>query len=849
MRIRHGIPFLVLLSLGVFLPRPGHVAEPPEDLSPPTLQYEFTAGLLRKGLFEDAIAEATRFLEAYPEDRRTREIRFFRAEAHYARGAFHEAGQDYYLVLKQDGDPARSSLARVRYGACLFELNRFEDASRVLAPLIREGEAPPERMQPAMYYYGRSLLETGHAGEGIAILLQLRDPVLQPLALYAAGDAHTAGGEPEAAAGLFRRVASEWPDHPLADQARLREGEALRAAGSLEAAAQAYRRILDASATENATRRHALLGLAWVRLEQNDFAQVLTLSAQLLDAADASLHPVAHHLSGLSHFQQGAHEKALRAFDQVTEGDLVAASRLKSAWAWYLLKDMEKASEALHGFRTLHPEDGTGESAYLTGRIACAREAWDAAVSAFDQARRAPSPFQERAMYEYALALEQAGRIDAAIVAYQEAMERHPGHEQTEAMLVGAGRLLMRQGRYESALGMYLRLGARDGTDDTLRQHALNQQALCYYWLGQFENMRETYERLLKQFPHGDAAPEALYWLGWHHGRTGDHAKAIEAYRRLLLDFSGHPMVSKTRYALASAHFRHAQPEEAVRILLQLAREGDADLIADKELLWLGQRLVADGDWENADQVYARLLGRKPGGMLQAVTLHHQAEVKRKTAAHDEALTLYRQLLGFLQTFRPVDRTEEGFVRSLANEGRHGAAVCLRMRGDHDEARAMLDSIEVRAGDPFVALVHFERGLLEKAAGRPRIAAEHLMRVGLLMDDEALAGEALLRAGEACLEAGDRKKARVCFEELAGIPEDSYGQRYPESPFRRKGIQALAALNTGGQPATSQPTEVSGASNASGSSSTTDSSSASGVSNTPGASGVPGTRDGGEEAP
>lgn len=794
MRTNRWMPIL-LCALCFALPERARGAE--DDLSAATLQYEFVAGLLRKGLFDDAVAEATRFLEAYPEDRRTQEIRFFRAEAHYALGSFQDAGQDYYRVLRVEADPNRTTLARVRYGACLFELGRFEDAARVLLPVVRAEDTPPDRMQPALYYYGRSLLHTGHAAEGIRILEQVRDPVLQPLALYAAGDAQTAQGDAQAAAALFRRVASEWPKHPLASQARLREGEALRAGGSLDEAAQTYRRILDASRTDDGTRRHALLGLAWVRLEQNDFAQVLSLAVQLRGSGDPDLYPVADHLRGLAHFQQEAYTEALEAFAQVTEGELVPASRLKSAWAWYLLEETEKAVESLRAFEALHPEGGTGESAYLAGRIACAREAWDGAVAAFDKARRAEGAFQSRARYEHALALERAGRIDEAILAYQEAMKEEPDHPQTEAMLVGAGRLLMRQKRYEPALGMYLRLAGREGTDKALHQHALNQQAICYYWLGQFENMRATYEQLLKRFPGGEAAPEALYWLGWQHNRTGNHADAIESYRRLLKDFPDHALVPMTRYALAAAQFRHAQPEDAAVILLQLADGDGADLIADKELLWLGQHLVAGEAWDDAARVYARLLERNPGGMLQAVTLHHQAEVKRQIKAYDEALVLYRRLLGFLGNFQPVDRTEAGFVRSLQNEGRHGAAVCLRMGGAYDEARAMLDAIEVRAGDPFVALVHFERGLLEKAAGRPRIAAEHLMRVGLLMDDAALAGEALLRAGEACLQAGDTKKARVCFEELAGIAEESFGQRYPESPFRKKGVQALAALDGG----------------------------------------------------
>ena len=47
-----------------------------------------------------------------------------------------------------------------------------------------------------------------------------------------------------------------------------------------------------------------------------------------------------------------------------------------------------------------------------------------------------------------------------------------------------------------------------------------------------------------------------------------------------------------------------------------------------------------------------------------------------------------------------------------------------------------------------------DRELLELAAKNYAKAAESLMRVGLLVDDEELAGQALLKAGEACEKAG-----------------------------------------------------------------------------------------------
>ena len=40
----------------------------------------------------------------------------------------------------------------------------------------------------------------------------------------------------------------------------------------------------------------------------------------------------------------------------------------------------------------------------------------------------------------------------------------------------------------------------------------------------------------------------------------------------------------------------------------------------------------------------------------------------------------------------------------------------------------------------------------------------------------------------------DRRKAEICFAELAGEPEESFGRRYPKNPLVAKGRAALEAL-------------------------------------------------------
>ena len=66
--------------------------------------------------------------------------------------------------------------------------------------------------------------------------------------------------------------------------------------------------------------------------------------------------------------------------------------------------------------------------------------------------------------------------------------------------------------------------------------------------------------------------------------------------------------------------------------------------------------------------------------------------------------------------------------------------------------------------------------------------------MGLLVADPEMAGEALWLAAEACERGHDPKRARVCYDELAGTAPGSFGALNPDSPWRKKAQEKLEKL-------------------------------------------------------
>lgn len=755
------------------------------QFSEANLQFDFALGLLRRGLNKEAAVEFGKYLSVYPASTRSVEARLHRAEAFFSLGDYASAARDYYAHLSTR--PADSAGPRLRYGICLYELGKPTEALQTFAPLAPAGVSDDTALS-AIYYSGLCKQKLGDPAGAREAFLRVKSGSLHPLALYALAEMLLKNKEYESSADYFGQVAAQYPDHQLADKARLARANALRLAGKLTESSGDFQNLL--TSADPQLRIRALYGYAWAALGENKPDEAEAAAKKILtDPAGADFAPGAHYLIGTIEFNRKKFIAAAQEFKLADAGDFAQKASLARAWALYEAKDLPGALAETKRGRTAFADYAVGEYAYLAGRCQLEQKNYAAAATEFLAAREQTGPRQERAAFELALALEKSVRHAQAAEAFDYFRTHFSASPLLPEALDGLGRNLMSAGRHEAAVPVFAALLERPGLTPAWRERALGNQAICYYYLKQYDNMAAAYELLLRDFPASPAAGDALFWLAWHQAAQKKYTEAAARYGELLQRYPAHALAAKARYYQGSAYLHGGDEKKAAGVFYEIALAGKPEMDS-RELLWLGQRLAAQKSTEKAARVFDILLKREKPGLVKAVALRGQAEILRAQSGWSAARERYEALLMMLKEIGG----QPGMIAALRNEALYGQAVCLREEKRLAEAEAALAQINAGADDPFMARLYFERGLLAFAKGEHAKAAENLLRVGLLVDDEELAGQALQKAGEACEKAGDLAKAQICYDELSGKLPGSFGKLYPKSRYTQAGQEGLKRI-------------------------------------------------------
>ncbi len=756
----------------------------PGPFAESSLQFDFAKGLLGRGLYPEAIDTYDKFLKTFPRDPRVPLAILWRGEAYFGLHEYAQAAKDFYAFLTRYPKHEKNITARVRYGCCLFELKQYERAIAALEPLAGRRVKNNGVRQNVYYYLGLSRYALKQYAGALTALEKIERGPLAADALFARAEVLASQNKHIDAADAFAAFVRKFPGHKRTAKVLLRQGEELRIAGKLKESATCFSSLEKRGKVSPQIMAQARLGLAWVRYSQGDFAAARALALKVATAGKGAITDDASYLAGLASLRQGDPEAANAAFSKVKTGNYAEDALRKRAWALLAAGKTDKLLAVIREFAGKFPKAPQQELNYVAGKGLMKMGETKQAIRKFLQVRRAKAGYHKQAAYDLAFAYDTAGQYEQAAAAYAYFSRNFPDDAKLADALIGEGRALQRAKKYAAALPVYVRLFNAKSASDEIRELALGQQAVCYYWLKQYANMRKCYAQLLKQYPKGRSAGEAMYWLAWYDFSEKRFSKAAQRYGELIRLFPQHPRVSSARYRRAMSLFQAGETDKAATALYEIITKYPETGVDQREILWLGQHFMANNRLREAYAVYDLLLGRSPGREVRALAFYYQAEVKRRAHEWKAALAKYQRLLAEKET-------------GLESAARFGLAVCLRHLGRNSEARKALSRVELSPTDPLVAHYHFELGLLDLAAKKYATAAENLMRVGLLYDNELLCGRALLAAYKACRLAKDARKAIICLDELAGTGKQTYGKRYPKSPYSMEAKRLLKAFAEG----------------------------------------------------
>ena len=335
-------------------------------------------------------------------------------------------------------------------------------------------------------------------------------------------------------------------------------------------------------------------------------------------------------------------------------------------------------------------------------------------------------------------------------------------------------------------------------------------------FLGQYREARLAFEEFIKAAPEHPNAPTGRYRVGetayilgdlpaarqaleayvnrdggdrrylqaaWSHlgdvdFRLGDLPAARKAYEGALVGNPKGSLASRARLGLGRALAAQGEPEEALKVLRDLAAQGGAEW-SDKASLEVGKVEAARGHWSETVEALEGLEKATPRSPLVAEARLARAGALGKLGRPEEAESLLA-LVADDPSQRLAPRAAEALGSSLLARGKAAEALAAFDRAaDRLNATPAAPVLRYRAAEAAVAL-----GKLNDARAR-------FLKIATDDPKAPSADDALLRAAAMTLDARDWPTAR----KLAAL----FASKFPESLLRGDArlIDARAALALG----------------------------------------------------
>ena len=286
--------------------------------------------------------------------------------------------------------------------------------------------------------------------------------------------------------------------------------------------------------------------------------------------------------------------------------------------------------------------------------------------------------FPQRNIFQQALALHQAGRLQQAETLYRQILAKHPAHPQALHYL---GLLAFQAGKYDIAAGLirkaiihspdytdaHINLGITIKSQGKLQEavacfsHALTldpDNPLAHYNLGNtFKELGRTndavasYQRALSLNPN---YAEPLYTLGNIFNEQGKPAEAIACYRKVI---NLKPNYAEAYSNLGNILKEQDRPDEAVACFQQARNLKPNDALIHYNL---GNTFKDLGKIDAAAGCFEQALALKPDF---AEAYHALGLLHRELDRMDEAVACYRKALSLKPDFARAYRNLVLIVR------------------------------------------------------------------------------------------------------------------------------------------------------------------------------------------
>ena len=667
--------------------------------------------------------------------------------------------------------------------------------------LANESSALPQQDAFA-YWRARALFEAGNFSAVFQSLENLpKDSVYNPAAMRLKGRAEQAAGNFKSAQKIFETFRKQFPDdenapqnlldlaaiylersmksdstkalhellerfpnHVLADSARLELAKQLIATGGKDDLSEASTLLNTLGSSETAHPR--LRSAAWVEisaLEQRagnsaGAAEALAKAEKLTDEAALKVRQKAARASLL--IDENKSKEALPLFDEATKEapniaaaaevliqkaeallkiqqfaaaekafqtglDIAADPALQAraqagkGWSLWEQKRYEEAAVAFKnaGTKYTQPDDcvtafiKAGDARLVAAQYEKARENYRLVTSTYPD-----HPLAARAMYQSGVASLLAGQPDAARADFDKTEKNFPQSEFAPQAALQQAELLKREQKWNPALEQYRRI-ASQYTNAAIQASAVQQQGLILYRTGQWDAALESFRIVSTNWPDSSEAPQALYMRGFCRYMQGDTEGALVLCQSFIEKYPDSVWTPEVLFWIGEHYYNCGDYAKAQATFLDIATRFPKHELTDNALFWAGNSLIKQDKFLEAFTAFSRLAKETPDSPLMLKTRFAQGETLTELGEFPRAILAYEEVI----KKAPDD--------PLADRARGRLADCLFTLGTsepgrYQEALTAYQALYKRPGAPFalrlqalykIARCETKLGLKEKA--------------------------------------------------------------------------------------------------------------------------------------
>lgn len=587
----------------------------PQHPAAPQALYMAAFASLGAGDHPAALAHADAFLKQYADKDLAADVLYVAAESDLQLGKYAEADQRYAELLKKYPQRPDAEIWKVRRGLALYLAKKPADAVTALQAALAslKGKAA---LAEAHYLIGSSqneLQQYDAAAKSLAAALQT-DPQWRQadetlLALALAERRLNRLNEAKAHLG---QLIQQFPNSPALDQAHYRLAEYAFASGDLKSAADEYKLVAEKYAASSLAP-HAIFGLGWTQLSQQDHASaVATFDALLAKKAPADLAPRIRYARALAREQLKQYAPAIEDLQAFLASQPSAADKSDARYVLGLCQaGLKQPAEAAATFKALLNDDpkyaGADKTLYELAWALKAQDLQDEAAATFARLAKeyAASPLAGESLYHVAEQNYLREDFKQAALNYYEAMQKAGKSELGEKAAHKLGWAYFRQELLDKAQQSfaYQRTSFPQGT---LASDAAFMEAECLFKQGKFAESLPVYaqvknpagkdfavltllhaaqaearlkqwpkslallEQAAKAHPQSEYLPEVLYEQAWAKQNLGQAAEALPLYEEVTAK-TDREVAARARFMIGEIYFEQKNHAEAIKNFFKTA--------------------------------------------------------------------------------------------------------------------------------------------------------------------------------------------------------------------------------------------------------------------------------------